>query len=210
MKLLHRAGGVRTTVMDDRMQRAPAFGFDSAREARAFGRWATANFDRSPLSNPCGKAPPGLEGPHHRRPQHRRSHRGTRRRNLTRRCAVHPGMASGHKISTAPGTQHVVISLGGEKLAESDRPVLLDETGLPTRYYLPPEDVRTDLLRPTDTHTTCPFKGEASYWAAEVAGEVHDDVVWSYASPIPQAAEIAGLMCFYPDRVEMTVDGQPA
>src|ERR1022692_3654295 len=45
MKLLHRAGGVKTTVMDDRMQRAPAFGFDSAREARAFGQWVSANFD---------------------------------------------------------------------------------------------------------------------------------------------------------------------
>jgi uncharacterized protein (DUF427 family) len=104
----------------------------------------------------------------------------------------------------------VVISLGGEKLAESDRPVLLDETGLPTRYYLPREDVRTDLLRPTGTHTTCPFKGEASYWSAEVGGEVYNDLVWSYPDPIPQAAEIKGLMCFYPDRVEMTVDGQPA
>jgi uncharacterized protein (DUF427 family) len=55
-------------------------------------------------------------------------------------------MARGHTITTRQGTEHVVISLGGEKLAESDRPVLLDETGLPTRYYLPREDVRTDLL----------------------------------------------------------------
>jgi uncharacterized protein (DUF427 family) len=118
-------------------------------------------------------------------------------------------MASGHTISTNQSSRHVVISLGGEKLAESDRPVLLDETGLPTRYYLPREDVRTDLLRPTDTHTTCPFKGEASYWSAEVGGAVYDDLVWSYPDPIPQAAEIEGLMCFYPGRVEMTVDGQP-
>ena len=95
-----------------------------------------------------------------------------------------PGMARGHTITTRQGTEHVVIGLGGEKLAESDRPVLLDETGLPTRYYLPREDVRTDLLQPTDTHTTCPFKGEASYWSAEIGGEVHPDVVWSYESPI--------------------------
>ena len=117
-------------------------------------------------------------------------------------------MARGHTITTRQGTEHVVISLGGEKLAESDRPVLLDETGLPTRYYLPREDVRTDLLQPTDTHTTCPFKGEASYWSAEIGGEVYPDVVWSYESPIPQAAQITGLMCFYPDQVEMTVDGK--
>lgn len=118
-------------------------------------------------------------------------------------------MATGHTISTTQGNAHVVVTLGGTKLAESDRPVLLDETGLPTRYYLPAADVRTDLLRPTDTHTTCPFKGQASYWSAEVDGEVHEDLVWSYPDPIPQAVDIAGLLCFYPDRVQLTVDGEP-
>ena len=118
-------------------------------------------------------------------------------------------MATGHTITITQGNAHVVVMLGGTKLAESDRPVLLDETGLPTRYYLPAADVRTDLLRPTDTHTTCPFKGQASYWSAEVDGQVHEDLVWSYADPIPQAAEIAGLLCFYPDRVQLTVDGEP-
>ncbi|HEX3389130.1 MAG TPA: DUF427 domain-containing protein [Streptosporangiaceae bacterium] len=119
-------------------------------------------------------------------------------------------MAKGHTITTTPATAHVVVTLGGEKIAETDRPVLLDETGLPTRYYLPREDVRTDLLRATDLHTTCPFKGEASYWSAEVGGQVFNDLVWSYETPIPEAAQIAGLMCFYPDRVELTVDGQQA
>jgi len=119
-------------------------------------------------------------------------------------------MATGHTITTNEATSHVVVTLGGEKIAETDRPVLLDETGLPTRYYLPREDVRTDLLRPTDLHTTCPFKGEASYWSAEVGGQVFNDLVWSYETPIPEAEQIAGLMCFYPDRVELTVDGQQA
>ena len=94
-------------------------------------------------------------------------------------------MAKGHTITTNEATSHVVVTLGGEKIAETNRPVLLDETGLPTRYYLPREDVRTDLLRPTDLHTTCPFKGEASYWSAEVGGEVYTDLVWSYEEPIP-------------------------
>ena len=121
-------------------------------------------------------------------------------------------MASGHTITITPARTHVVVTLGGEKLAESDRPVLLDETGLPTRYYLPREDVRTDLLQRTDTATTCPFKGQASYWSAQVDGETHEDLVWSYESPIPQAEGITGLMSFYPDRVELTVNGerQPA
>ena len=130
-------------------------------------------------------------------------------RNHRRGRVVHPGMATGHTITTTQGNAHVVVTLGGTKLAESDRPVLLDETGLPTRYYLPRADVRTDLLRATDTHTTCPFKGVASYWSAEVDGEVHEDLVWSYPDPIPQAAQIAGLLCFYPDRVELSVDGEP-
>jgi uncharacterized protein (DUF427 family) len=117
-------------------------------------------------------------------------------------------MASGHTITITPAQAHVVVTVGGEKLAESDRPVLLDETGLPTRYYLPREDVRTDLLRRTDTATTCPFKGQASYWSAQVGGETHEDVVWSYETPIPQAEGITGLMSFYPDRVELTVNGE--
>jgi uncharacterized protein (DUF427 family) len=115
---------------------------------------------------------------------------------------------SGHKITITPAQVHVEVTLGGETLAESDRPVLLDETGLPTRYYLPRQDVRTDLLKPTDHATTCPFKGQASYWSAQVGGETYENLVWSYEEPISQAAGIAGLMCFYPDQVELTVNGQ--
>jgi len=114
-------------------------------------------------------------------------------------------MARAHEITITPAQVHVEVSVGGQPVAVSDRPVLLEETGLPTRYYLPREDVRTDLLRPTDTHTTCPFKGEASYWSVDVDGKVFEDVAWSYEQPIAQAEGIAGLLCFYPDRVDMTV-----
>lgn len=115
------------------------------------------------------------------------------------------GMASGHQITITPTGQHIDVTLGGEKLASSDRALLLKETGSPDRYYLPREDVRTDLLRPTSTKTTCPFKGEASYWSAEAGGQVHDDIVWSYETPIPTAEDIAGLLCFYTERgVEVT------
>jgi len=121
-------------------------------------------------------------------------------------------MASGHQITITPSQLHVEVFLGGEKLAESDRAVLLDETGLPTRYYFPRQDVRTELLRPTSHQTTCPFKGQASYWSAEVGGEVHENLVWSYETPIPQAEGIAGLLCFYTERTKLTVNGrrQPA
>ena len=119
------------------------------------------------------------------------------------------GMASGHQITITPTDQHVEVTLDGEKLASSDRAVVLEETGLPPRYYLPREDVRTGLLRPTSSTTTCPFKGEASYWSVEIGGQVRDDLVWSYENPIPAAAGIAGLMCFYTEQgAELTV-GSP-
>jgi len=117
-------------------------------------------------------------------------------------------MAQGHTITITPSAVHVEITVNGRLVAESDRPVQLDETGLPTRYYLRPEDVRTDLLRPTNFHTTCPFKGEASYWSLVLDDEVFDGVVWSYETPLAAADAIAGLLCFYPERVEMKV-GSP-
>jgi uncharacterized protein (DUF427 family) len=117
-------------------------------------------------------------------------------------------MTQGHQIKTSSADLHVEVAVGGTTVAESQHPVLLDETGLPTRYYLPRQDVRTELLRPTSTETTCPFKGQASYWSVEVGGEVHDDIVWSYESPIPQAEGVAGLLCFYNERVDLIIDGE--
>lgn len=118
-------------------------------------------------------------------------------------------MTSGHTITTTPGDSHVEVHIDGVLVASTDHPVLLDETGLPTRYYLPPADVRMDLFRATTFHTTCPFKGEASYWTADIGGASHDGVVWGYVTPIPGATDIAGLLSFYPDRAEITVDGVP-
>ncbi|MEA2825994.1 MAG: hypothetical protein QOG43_433 [Actinomycetota bacterium] len=114
-------------------------------------------------------------------------------------------MARAHQITITPARLHVEVAVDGHTVAESDRPVVLDETGLPSRYYLPREDVRTELLRPTASATTCPFKGEASYWSVEVGGQVYADLVWSYESPIPAAEGIAGLLCFYTEKVDFTV-----
>jgi uncharacterized protein (DUF427 family) len=121
---------------------------------------------------------------------------------------VESHMTQGHSITVTPADLHVEVSVDGVKVAESDRPVLLEETGLPTRYYLPREHVRADLLRPTNSETVCPFKGQASYWSVELDDEVHDDLVWSYESPIPQAEGVAGLFCFYNERVDLVVDGE--
>jgi uncharacterized protein (DUF427 family) len=117
-------------------------------------------------------------------------------------------MNPGHTITITPSEAHVEVRVGGVLLAATDHPLLLDETGLPTRFYLPRDDVRMDLLRPTTFHTTCPFKGEASYWSVDVGGVTHDGIVWAYETPIPAATDITGFLSFYPDRAEITVDGE--
>jgi uncharacterized protein (DUF427 family) len=119
--------------------------------------------------------------------------------------AVGHSMAAGHTITITPVDDHVEIWLGGEQLAATDRALLLAETGLPGRYYIPRDDVRNELLHRTDHATTCPFKGEASYWSVEAGGGVHENLVWSYETPIPQAGQIAGYLCFYNDKVELKV-----
>lgn len=114
-------------------------------------------------------------------------------------------MATGHKITIVPAEVHVEVRLGGQTIAESDRAMRLDETGLPARYYIPGDDVRTGLLEATAQRSTCPFKGEASYWSVKLGDEVYENIAWSYETPIPRAADIEGLLCFYNERVDLTV-----
>ena len=102
-------------------------------------------------------------------------------------------MTEGHTITIEQGDRHVRVVHGEQVLAESERALVLRETGCPPRYYLPAEDVRLDLLTPSDTHTYCPFKGTASYWSLPDA----DDLVWSYPEPKPEVAQIKDHLCFY-------------
>lgn len=116
-------------------------------------------------------------------------------------------MNAGHTVTIAPVDQRIEIFVGDEQVAASDRALALDETGLGRRWYLPQEDVRMDLLRPLNMHTSCPFKGEASYWTLAVGDTVLDGVAWGYLDPIEGAAAIAGHLSFYNDRVDLRVDG---
>ncbi|MFG2888806.1 DUF427 domain-containing protein [Streptomyces sp. NPDC048248] len=100
----------------------------------------------------------------------------------------------GHRIEITQGTDHLRIEIEGRLLAESSRPLLLTETGYPVRYYLPPQDVRTELLTPSETHTFCPFKGTASYWS--LAGGPQD-IAWAYPEPHPEVAQIKDHFCFH-------------
>ncbi|MFG2138095.1 DUF427 domain-containing protein [Streptomyces sp. NPDC048650] len=100
----------------------------------------------------------------------------------------------GHHIEVAQGTDHIRVAIDGRILADTHRPLLLTETGYPVRYYLPPEDVRTDLLVPSDTRTVCPFKGTASYWSLPGGPK---DIAWAYPEPRPEVADIKDHLCFY-------------
>jgi len=108
-----------------------------------------------------------------------------------------------HRIRTRPCAGRVRVELGGLVLADSDRVVELDETGAPTRFYLPRDDVRMDLLTPSETTSHCPFKGDASYFTAPGA----TDAFWVYEAPSePEAQPIAGMLAPWPGRVDVIVE----
>jgi len=113
-----------------------------------------------------------------------------------------------HRVDVLHSSRHVRVELGGETVAETDRPRLLFETNLPTRYYVPRMDVRMELFTPTEKRTQCPYKGEAVYWTADVNGEAFEDIVWSYPRPIPECAKIEGLVAFFNERADIWVDGK--
>jgi len=113
-----------------------------------------------------------------------------------------------HRVDAVPSERHVQVFIDGELVAESHRPVAVFETGLPTRWYLPQEDVRMDQLESTDTETSCPYKGTASYWSVNGAERTHRDVVWSYPDPLAEIPKVAGLLSFYNERVDLVVDGE--
>jgi uncharacterized protein (DUF427 family) len=112
------------------------------------------------------------------------------------------------RIDLRPSSRHVRVEIDGTTVADTTRPLLLFETRLPTRYYIPREDVREDLLRPSDSHTLCPYKGVASYYSADTGHGIRDDVVWHYDDPLPEVAAIRGALAFYNERVDIYVDGE--
>jgi uncharacterized protein (DUF427 family) len=114
-----------------------------------------------------------------------------------------------HRVDALPSERHVEIRVAGELVAASRRPHALFETSLPTRWYLPPEDVRWDLLEASDASSRCPFKGIARYWSVRAGGELHPDLAWSYPDPIPQLPQVADLVAFYDERADVTIDGEP-
>ena len=113
-----------------------------------------------------------------------------------------------HRIDVLRTDRQVRVSLDGELLAESTRAMALFESNLPARWYLPREDVCAELV-PSDTVTRCPYNGTAGYYSPRLAdGELAQDLIWYYDEPLPEASRIAGLLCFFNERVDLELDGE--
>jgi len=112
------------------------------------------------------------------------------------------------RVDILASSRHVRVEIDGVTIAESTAPRILFETGLLPRYYLPLTDVRMDLLRSSDSETHCPYKGTASYWSVDTGRAEHRDIVWTYRFPLPESQKIAGLACFYTEKVDLFVDGE--
>jgi uncharacterized protein (DUF427 family) len=113
-----------------------------------------------------------------------------------------------HRIDIIASSRQVRVLRKGTLLAESDRAMVLFETGLPPRWYLPREDIVAEL-EPSDSHTGCPYKGVAGYFSVVLDGHVTPDIVWTYPDPRPEASPIKGLLAFYNERVDIELDGIP-
>ncbi len=112
------------------------------------------------------------------------------------------------RVDALRSTRPVRVEYDGLVLAESSSPVLVFETGLPTRYYLNRTEVTFDHLVPSDTVTECPYKGSTSgYWSILVGDTVHPDLAWTYDFPTRQLSPIAGLISFYNEKVDIVLDG---
>jgi uncharacterized protein (DUF427 family) len=114
------------------------------------------------------------------------------------------------RVDAIRSSRHIRVERDGVVLAESAAPVMVFETGLPTRHYIQRTDVFFSHLERSDTVTYCPYKGTTSdYWSATIGGKTHRDIAWSYAYPNVAVAAIAGLVAFYDERVDTFLDGVP-
>ncbi len=113
------------------------------------------------------------------------------------------------RVDALRSTRSVRVELDGVLLAESSCPVMVFETGLPTRYYLDRTAVSFEHLVANDTVTSCPYKGRTSgYWSVRIGEELHPDLAWAYDFPTRQLTPIAGLIAFYNEKLDLTVDGE--
>jgi uncharacterized protein (DUF427 family) len=112
------------------------------------------------------------------------------------------------RVDVVNSSRHVQVIVGGETVADTRRARFLFETRLPTRYYIPPEDVRADLLVPSNKSTACPYKGKARYHSVKIGDDVFTDIVWYYPEPIAECPKIKDRLCFFNEMVDaILIDG---
>lgn len=110
------------------------------------------------------------------------------------------------RIDVRQSSARVQVLVDGVEIADSNRPKLLMETGLPVRYYLPPEDVKMEHLVESDTATTCPYKGRSRYWSIQAKGQTHQDLAWAYTEPLQDAERVKDHICFYQEKLTVLVN----
>jgi len=114
-----------------------------------------------------------------------------------------------HRVDIRASSRHVVVRHRGQVAAESHRPKPLFETGNPIRYYLPFADVCIDLLELSDTVSECPYKGDGQHWHLVGNGARNENAAWSLPHPLPEGLAATEHLCFYPNKVDIEVDGEP-
>jgi uncharacterized protein (DUF427 family) len=107
-----------------------------------------------------------------------------------------------HPITITPNPKRLRVTFAGQVVAETTRALTLQEASYPAVQYIPREDADPALLKRTERSTHCPYKGDASYYSIEAAGRRAENAIWSYETPYPAMAQIAGHLAFYPDRVD--------
>jgi uncharacterized protein (DUF427 family) len=110
-----------------------------------------------------------------------------------------------HPITVDKAPQSVRVLVGDRVIAETDAALVLTEASYPPVHYIPLSSVDPDVLVASESHTYCPYKGEASYYSLRKGDEVVDDAVWVYPTPYDAVADIADHVAFYPQHV--TIEG---
>ncbi|MBV9830522.1 MAG: DUF427 domain-containing protein [Marmoricola sp.] len=116
-----------------------------------------------------------------------------------------------HPITVEQSSETVTVSLDGRPIATTNRALVLREASYPPVYYVPQEDIESDVLAPSDTQSYCPFKGDASYFDVSLTADsvreapIVSDAGWTYRDPYDAVAEIANHVAFYPDKVDIQV-----
>ncbi|CAN3131485.1 DUF427 domain-containing protein [Mycobacterium sp. smrl_JER01] len=122
---------------------------------------------------------------------------------MTERPVLEPTAA--HPITIVPTGRHVVVTVNGDVVAETDAALTLQEASYPAVQYIPIGDVQGDRLSPSATATYCPFKGDAEYFDITAGGDTIADAIWTYRNPYPAVAQIAGHVAFYADKADVSV-----